>query len=200
MHVGQHPLDGLIFGDGLAESFSLLGVAHRGFQRALRQAQRLRCDADAAAVERFERDSQALAFFAQAIFCRDAAILQRNFGGAREVQSHFIFVAADAKAGKIWLDQKGGDAAAAGCGVGLREDDVDAGDSAVGDPGFCAVEDVVIAFAHGAGLDSGGVGAGLRFGEAEGAENFAAGEAAEIFFLLRFGAGFPERDRRLPNL
>jgi hypothetical protein len=35
----------------------------------------------------------------------------------------------------------------------------------------------VIAIADGAGLDSGGVGTGLRFGEAEGAEIFATGEA-----------------------
>ncbi len=146
----------------------------------------LRGDADAAAIERFERDAQALAFFAQAIFRRHAAILQRNFRASERAQAHFIFVAADAEAGKIGFDEEGGDAAAACCGIGLGENDVEAGDAAVGDPGFGAVQDVVIAIADGAGLDSGSVGAGLRFGEAEGAENFAAGEAArDIFSFVR---------------
>ena len=65
----------------------------------------------------------------------------------------------------------------AGGRIGLREDDVDARDAAIGYPGFCAIEDVMITLARGAGLDSGGVRAGLRLGEAEGAENFAAREA-----------------------
>src|SRR3984957_17557174 len=126
----------------MAESFSLLGVARCGFECALANPYGLRGDADAAAVERFQRDSEALAFFAQAIFRGYAAILQRNFRGAREAQSHFIFVAADAEAGKIRLDEKGGDAAAACGGIGFGEDDIEAGASAGGGPGFGAVQDV----------------------------------------------------------
>src|SRR5580704_10990615 len=161
----------------MAERFSLLGVECGGFESALAYAYRLRGDTDAAPVERFQSDAEALAFFAQAIFGWHAAILQRNFRGARKAQAHFIFVAADTEAGKIWLDEKGADAAAACGGIGLREDDVETGDAAVGDPGFGSVQDVVVAVTDGAGLDSGGVGARLRFREAEGAENFAAGEA-----------------------
>ena len=174
MHVGEHPLNGLIVGDGLAEGFALLGVFRRGFERALRQAHRLRGDADSAAIERFEGDAQALPFFAEAIFDRHAAILQRNFGGTRKAQTHFVFVAADAESGKIGLHQKGGNAA-------------------VGDPGFGAVQQVMIAVAGGASLNSGGVGAGLWFGEAKCTEDFAFGQTGQIFFLLGVGAGSQER-------
>ena len=34
----------------------------------------------------------------------------------------------------------------------------------------------------------------MRFGEAEGAENFSGGEAVQIFFLLRVGAEIEERE------
>ena len=44
-----------------------------------------------------------------------------------------------------------------------------------------------------AGLNSGGVRAGLRLGEAEGAENFAGRQAAQIFFLLRVVAKSEQR-------
>src|SRR3989442_8749971 len=44
LHVGQHPLDGLELADGLAERAPLLGVAHRGLQRPLRDPHRLRGD------------------------------------------------------------------------------------------------------------------------------------------------------------
>ena len=193
LHVGEHPLNGLIVGDGLAEGFALLGVFRRGFERALRQAHRLRGDADSAAIERFEGDAQALPFFAEAVFDRHAAILQRNFGGARKAQTHFVFVAADAESGKIGLHQKGGDAARAGVRVGLGKNQVDAGNAAVGDPGFGAVQQVMIAVAGGASLNSGGVGAGLWFGEAKCTEDFAFGQTGQIFFLLGVGAGSQER-------
>src|SRR5271156_995154 len=131
----------------MAEGFALLGVACCGFERALGYAYGLRGDADAASIERLECDSQALAFFAEAILYWHAAILQRDLRGAREAQTHFIFVAADAEAGKIWFDEERGDATAASGEIGFGEDDVEAGDSAVGGPGFRAVQDVVIAVA-----------------------------------------------------
>src|SRR4030095_9317113 len=45
----------------------------------------------------------------------------------------------------------------------------------------------------GGGLDSGGVGACGGFGEAEGAEDFAGGEALQIFLFVRFAAELRER-------
>ena len=91
---------GLEFADGFAECAALFGVSHRRFERALRDADGLRGDAHAAAVQSFERDLQSLPFFAQAIPFRDFAIGEGNFRRARSAQAHFILVARHAKAGK----------------------------------------------------------------------------------------------------
>ena len=94
--------------------------------------------------------------------------------------------------GESWFDEEGGNSLPAGRWIGFCKDDEDAGDAAVGDPGFCALEFVDGVVADSSSLDCGRVGAGLGFGEAEGAENFSGGEALEIFFLLCFGAEIEE--------
>src|SRR5208282_6287615 len=139
-------------------------------------------------IERAECDLQALPFPAEDAFRGHAAILEDNFGGARKAKAHLVFVAADAKARSRWLDEKRSDAARAGLRVGLREHNVDAGEAAVRHPALCAVQNVRIAIADGARLDSGGVGTGLRLGEAEGAENFTAREPQQVLLLLRVAA------------
>src|SRR5271154_5716610 len=63
-------------------------------------------------------------------------------------------------------------------------DDGGVGGTAVGDPGFGAVEDVFVAVEDGFGLESGGVGAGLGFGERVAANFFAAGVLFEEFLFL----------------
>ena len=60
--------------------------------------------------------------------------------------------------------------------MGVDVDDGGVGGSAIGDPGFCAVEDVFVAAEDGFGLQCGGVGAGLRLGEGIAADFFAASE------------------------
>ena len=54
--------------------------------------------------------------------------------------AHFVFVAADAEARERRFDEEGSDSLSGGGGIGFGKDDVDAGDGAVGDPGFGAVE------------------------------------------------------------
>ncbi len=50
--------------------------------------------------EQFQRDLQALAFFAQAIPFRDFAIGERDFRRARSAQTHLILVSRHSKTGK----------------------------------------------------------------------------------------------------
>ncbi len=57
--------------------------------------------------------------------------------------------------------------------VGLCEDDVRGRDAGVGDEQLLAVEDVVVALLLGGGLHGHHVAAGVRFGEAVGAELLA---------------------------
>ena len=72
--------------------------------------------------------------------------------------------------------------------MGVDVDDGGVGGTAVGDPGFGAVEDVFIAAKDGFGLEGGGVGAGLRLGEGVAADFFAAGIRFEEFLFLFGGA------------
>jgi hypothetical protein len=65
-------------------------------------------------------------------------------------------------------------AAGALVGVGFRDDEDHAGERAIGDEGFGAVEDVLIALREGAGADALQVGAGAGFSHRDGADDFAA--------------------------
>ena len=60
-HFRQLELDALKLRDGLAELLALLGIGQRMIQRALRQPQHLRADADAPFVQRLDGDLVALA-------------------------------------------------------------------------------------------------------------------------------------------
>ena len=73
-HIGEHELDGLELRDGMAEREALLGIGAGGFEGALGDAEGLRGDADAAAVERGERDFVAFAFVADAVGGGDFAV------------------------------------------------------------------------------------------------------------------------------
>jgi hypothetical protein len=143
VHVRKHELDGLEFGDGLAEGFAGTREFDGFVEGALGEADGLRGDADASAIESGERDFEALAFFAEAIRGGDFAIIENNLDGGRGALAHFVFVAADGEAGESGLDEEGGNSLP-GCGrIGFGEDDVEAGLGAVGDPGFGARKKIV---------------------------------------------------------
>ena len=125
---------------------------------------------------------------AEAITDGDEAVVENDFDGRRRALAHFVFVTSDLKAGESGRDEEGGDSLAGKFGLGFGKDDVDAGGGTVGDPGFGAGEFVIVAIADGSRLDAGCVGAGGRFGEAEGTKDFSGGEALEVAGFLFVGA------------
>jgi len=154
----------------------------------LGDADSLRGDADAAAVERGERDFVAFAFIADAIGGGDYAIGEDQFAASGGVDAEFLFFFADFEAGRAFFDDDGGDASFAFGRLGVDVHDGGIGGAAVGDPGFGAVDDIGVAFFHGFGLQGSGIGACLRFGEGVAADFFAAGEGDEQAFFLFVGA------------
>jgi hypothetical protein len=76
----------------------------------------------------------------------------------------FFFEARDAVARGVGRDDKGADAAAAGGGVGHREDDRNIGIRAGGDELLGAVQHPAIAATLRACFQRDGIGAGLRLG------------------------------------
>ena len=65
--ISQHPLNGLIIGDWLAEGLALFGVLEGFFVGCLRQANCQRADAYASAVQRRQSLLQSLSFSAEQI-------------------------------------------------------------------------------------------------------------------------------------
>ena len=198
-HVGDHELDGLELRDGVAERHALLGVFESGFERALRDAAGLRGDADAAAVERGERDFVAFTFAADAVGFGDFAIGEDEFAARGGVDAEFFFFLADLEAGRSFFDDQRGDAFFALRRIGVDVDDGCVSGAAVCDPGFCAVDDVFVALLDGFGLECGSVGAGLRLGERVAADFFAAREGKKEFLVFARRCRSDESDRSRAN-
>src|SRR6202008_4914071 len=107
-HVRQHELDRLKIRDGMSKRLPLLRVGKRGFERALRDAGRLRSDPDAPAVERRERHLVAFAFLSDSIRRRHNAIAKYKLRASRAVNAEFFFFLADAESASAFLnDQRG---------------------------------------------------------------------------------------------
>ena len=84
--------------------------------------------------------------------------------------------------------------------VGLRPNDEEVGDGAVGNPRLFAVQPKAAAGFFGAGTHRAGVGSAVGLGESEAADEFARRHSREIFALLRVvaeGENGMHRQRRL---
>ena len=80
-HAGELELDALEVRDRLAELLPFLCVPYGMFERAGRQAEHLRADADASFVECLDRDLVTLAGFAEHVFLRHFAVFEDQFHG-----------------------------------------------------------------------------------------------------------------------
>ena len=197
MHIGDLELGVLELGDAATELDTLMGVLDDLFHGAFAQAQGLRGNTDAAAVQGSHGDIEALALLAQQTVCGDAAVLHDQLTGGRTADAHLLFVLADREAGVGALHDESGDLLAGLFGIPLIGDDAGNGDddkyigkAGVGDEDLGAVEHPVIAIQHGNGLLALRVGAGTRLGEAERADPFAAAQLGQVIFLLLLGAVF----------
>ena len=128
-HRGARDLElhALKVGDGLAELLAFLRVRDRVLQRAARQTDHLRADADAALVERLDRGLVALAHLAENLCFRHAAVLEEQLTRAAGPDAELVFLLADREAGAAALDEKRRDAAIARLGVHGRKDDEEVG-------------------------------------------------------------------------
>ncbi|MDT4857998.1 hypothetical protein FQZ97_924440 [compost metagenome] len=98
--------------------------------------------------------------------------------------AELVFQARDVVAGRVGGHDERAHAALAGALVGHSDDDGDLAVLAAGDELLHAVDHVTVAVLARGGAQARGVAAGLRFGEAEGAEHLALGQRLEPFLLL----------------
>jgi hypothetical protein len=184
-HVREHKLNGLKLRDGMAKGETLFGIFQRGFKSALGDSNGLRGDADAAAIERGESDFVAFAFVADAVGGWHFAVSENQFAAGGGADAKFFFFLAGFEAGRAFFDDEGGDAFFAFFRMRADVNDGRVGRAAVGDPGFCAVDEVLVAAKDSFGLESSGVRACLRLGERVAADFFAARVwQKELLFLV----------------
>ena len=92
------------------------------------------------------------------------------------------------ESGHALFQDEGADAVGVFGFVGDRHGHADVGVMSVGGEGFRAVQNPVIAVAHGGGASAARVGAGFGLGERPRAEFLAMSQRDEIFALLLFGS------------
>ena len=102
----------------------------------------------------------------------DAYVVEAHRGGRRAGEAHLALRRVGGQALGVGRHEEAGDAVAVVGGAGHHL--VEVGVAAVGGPGLRAVDDVGVAVAARRRTHRGGVGAGVRLGEAVGAEQLAA--------------------------
>ena len=122
-HIGEPECNRLMLDDRLAEALTLLRIGKRCFERGARHPDRLRRDADAARLEIGERDAIALAFAAEQIACRHAAVLEYDLRGVGGALAELILDARRNIARSVGVDDERRDTLFAGGSVRDREDD-----------------------------------------------------------------------------
>jgi hypothetical protein len=187
-HVGQHPLHHLVLADGHPEAPALPGVGRRRLVRGLRDAHRLRRDADTPGVERPERDLESLSHLAQPVGGGNPAALEEELGGVRGADAELVLGLDHREAGRPLLDQEGADAAMPGRAIGLREDEGGRGLAPVGHEDLPPVEHVAVSVPRREGGLIARVRPRLRLGESEATELPPGCERREEALLLLLGA------------
>ncbi len=86
-------------------------------------------------------------------------------------------------------NDKSGDAPCPWYILATSEDNIEISNTAIGDPGFCAIELIVITQTCGSGCQGGGIRASSRFGEGKSGDPFARGDVGKIVSELIGGTG-----------
>ena len=195
-HVRQHEADRLQRRDRLAERLALHRIAGGLVQRPPRDAHGRGRHGRPRAVKHLHGDQEAVAIVPQPILRRHAHVLQHDLARPGGVLAHLGDRLAAGDARPVALDDERAHASVLGRGIGLGEDDEEAGDRRVGDPGLGAVEDILVALAHRGAEDARHIGAGRGLGEGVGRQLSAIGQPGQVAFLLIRAAGQDDRPGR----
>ncbi len=194
-HVGELEADALIEADWLAELDALLGVFDRRFIRALRDAQRLRRNTDAAAVQRCHRDFEALPFLAEQVLLGYLHVVENQFRRRGGTDTHLIVMVAKREALPALFYDKRRNAARADIRCRHRKDNVGIRLGRVGDENLATVEQPIIALVYRGSLGAARVRACVRLGQPKRANLLALAERDKIFLLLLLIAESGNRPR-----
>src|SRR4051812_19054019 len=127
--------------DRFAELPSLLRVADRVIQSALRETDHLGADADPAFVQRLDGDLVSLADLAEHVRGGYAAVFEDELARAARTNPELVLLLAHREPRERSLDDEGGDPAVAGRRIDRGEHDKDVGLVSVRNPELAAGED-----------------------------------------------------------
>ena len=148
---------------------------------ALRDAEHLGADADAALVQSLDRNLVAFADLAEHIFFRNLAVVENQLGRRRRADAELVFLFADRETFETFFDDERRDAFVACLRIDRCKKDKNLGFVAVRDPEFLTGELEMIAFIDGAGFQRKGVRTRSRFAQGIGADFAIRPSAADIF-------------------
>src|SRR5215831_12349402 len=137
---------------------------------------------DAADIEPLLTEAHAFAFRPDAVARRHAHILEHDF--PRLVAHHGFVAGAELHAGRVHVDDEAGNAAARALrAVGRDHELHEVGVAGGGDEALDAVDQVVIALAHGGGAHAAGIGAGVGLGLREAGLLLSAQQRQQVLLL-----------------
>ena len=155
-------------------------IGKHDVQAGLHDAHRAPGEHGALVVEPGHQHPHALVFAAEDVLRRHLAVGEHQLPGVGAAHAQLVELLGAGEAGKIALDEKGGDAPGAGVGLGLRIDHIDVGVGAVGDPHLVAVEHETVAPALGAEFHAHHVRAGTGLAHRQGADVLAAAQPGQV--------------------
>ena len=174
---------------------AFLGVGDSFVQGRLRQTHCHGTDEGPCGIQGVHGDTEALPFPADAVLFRNDHVFQDQFARIRRTDAHLVLFFTYLEARRVARYNERRQAADAAVFAGVRENQVDVGDTAVGDEGLGPVQGIGLLFLvmDGAGGNAAGIGTSARFGEGEGSQAAVVQHVAP-HLLLRVVPG--QQDRR----
>src|SRR5213592_2753247 len=191
-HVDELVLVHLHLGERLPEGDALLAVAQGDLPEVPRRDRPHHHRHHALVLELIHLLLEAAVRVADRVRDRDADVVEEEEPGVRAEVADLVEELV-AEAARVGRDDDLGEAAVARRRVGDREEAEPVGGGGVRDVHLGAVQDPVVAVAHGAGLDAGHVGAGARLGHGDRRHLLAADGRDEIALLQLLAAEAVER-------
>ena len=183
LHVGQLLLDQLRCCQRPTELLAIQRVLPGGVPAPFGGPHRAPGNAEARVVEATERAGEPFDAFQDALFGQ-MHIGQHDLARDTGPQGEFAFDLGRGKASIAAFDDEAADLVVLALGPHHR----DIGERGVGDPHLGARKQPAALHLPGAGLHAGRIGTGVRLGQAEATDEFAAGQARKIALTLGFGA------------
>ena len=184
VHIGELALHQLELSNGLVKLLAFVDVGHGNVQAGLHNADRPPGQDGALVVQARHQNCNTFVEFPEDVLGRDFAVLEYQLAGIRAAHAQLVQFLGPGKAGEIPLDNKSGNASAAGLRISLGIDDVNMGVGSVGDPELVAVQDELIALLLCPKSHADDIRAGPGLGHGQGANMLPGAQFRQIAFPL----------------